>query len=103
MDSDDSCSYVGHMDMHEVPDSPDNGQDSQHEGQELPGDVDDSSDKMIIVGIIHEVIHEVGIIHEVEDAAHQAQHSAHEGQESPDEAKDTADQAQDSVHEGKVL
>ena len=91
MDSDDSCSYVGHMVIHEDPDSPDNGQDSRHEGQQSPGDVDDSSDKMIIVGIIHEV----------EDAADQAQDSAHEGQESPDEAKDAADQAQDSAHEGQ--
>ena len=93
MDSDDSCSYVGHMIIHEDPDSPDNGQDSPHEGQESPHDVDDSSDKRLILGIL--------IPYEVKDAADQAQDSAHEGQESPGEPKDAPNQAQDSAHEGQ--
>ena len=67
------------MDKHEVPDPPDNGQDSKHEGQDLPGDV---------VGIVHEVIHEVDLIHEAQD-------SAHEGQESSDSAYE-ADTVPDS-------
>ena len=74
MDSDDSCSYVGHMIIHEDPDSPDNGQDSPHEGQESPHDVDDSSDN-------------------------QAQDSAHEGQESPHESSDSAYEAETSIDE----
>jgi len=86
MDSDDSCSYVGHMIIHEDPASPDNGQDSRHEGQELAGALGDSSDKPNIVGIVHEVTHEVGIIHKVEDAADLGQDSAHDGQESYDSA-----------------
>ena len=86
MDSDDSCSYVGHMVIHEDPDSPDNGQDSRHEGQELAGALGDSSDKPNIVGIVHEVTHEVGIIHKLEDAADLDQDSVHDGQETSDSA-----------------
>ena len=86
MDRDDNCTNVDHKIVPEDPGSPDNGQDSRHEGQELAGALGASSDKPNIVGIVHEVTHEVETIHKLEEAADLDQDSVHDGQETSDSA-----------------
>ena len=63
MDSDDSASYVGHMTIHESPDSPDSSQHSRDEPT-----------------------HQLGIIQEVNGAADLGQDLAQDNQESSDSA-----------------
>ena len=63
MDSDDSASYVGHMTIHESPDSPDSSQHSRDEPT-----------------------HQLGIIQEVNAAADLGQDLAQDNQDSSDSA-----------------
>ena len=72
MDSDDSASYVGHMTIHESPDSPDSSQHSRDEPT-----------------------HQLGIIQEVNAAADLGQDLAQDNQDSSDSAYD-ADTISDS-------
>ena len=72
MDSDDSASYVGHMTIHESPDSPDSSQHSRDEAT-----------------------HQLGIIQEVNAAADLGQDLAQDNQDSSDSAYE-ADTISDS-------